>query len=96
MISRIRIRIHGREPSTYLSISGYLVELLRVFTPVTLASYRLWAYVCAFGLGLMVMMVMVMMAMMMMAMVMMAMVIVSVMVIIVPEALTQVGWLRQR
>jgi len=55
------------------------------------ASHRLWAYVCAFGPGLMVMM-----AMVMMAMVMMAMVMVSVMVIIVPEALRQVGWLRQR
>jgi hypothetical protein len=41
------------------------------------ASHRLWAYVCAFGPGLMVMM----------AKVMMAMVMVSVMVIIVPEAL---------
>jgi hypothetical protein len=41
----------------------------------------LWVYVCVFGPGLMVMM---------------AMVIVSVMVIIVPEALRQVGWLRQR
>jgi hypothetical protein len=61
-----------------------------------LASHGLWAYVCAFGPGLMVMMVMVMMAMVMMAMVMTAMVIVSVMVIIVPEALRQVGWLRQR
>jgi len=66
-----------------------------------LASHRMWAYVCAFGPGLMVMMVMVMMvmvmmAMVMMAMVMMAMVMVSVMVIIVPEALRQVGWLRQR
>jgi len=49
------------------------------------ASHRLWAYVCAFGPGLMVMM----------AMVIMAMVMVSVMVIIVPEALRQVGWLRQ-
>jgi len=39
---------------------------------------------------------MVMMAMVMMAMLMMAMVMVSVMVIIVPEALRQVGWLRQR
>jgi hypothetical protein len=46
------------------------------------ASHRFWAYVCAFGPGLMVMMAMVMMAM--------------VMVIIVPEALRQVGWLRQR
>jgi hypothetical protein len=35
-----------------------------------LASHRFWAYVCAFGPGLMVMMVMVMMAMVMMAMVM--------------------------
>jgi len=60
-----------------------------------LASHGLWAYVCAFGPGLMVMMAMVMMAMVMMAMV-MAMVMVSVMVIIVPEALRQVGWLRQR
>jgi hypothetical protein len=33
-------------------------------------SRRFWAYVCAFGPGLMVMMVMVMMAMVMMAMVM--------------------------
>jgi hypothetical protein len=47
-----------------------------------LASHGLWAYVCAFGPGLMVMMAMVMAAM--------------VMVIIVPEALRQVGWLRQR
>jgi len=52
------------------------------------ASHRFWAYVCAFGPGLIVMMVMVMMAM--------VMVMVSVMVIIVPEALRQVGWLRQR
>jgi len=56
-----------------------------------LASHGLWVYVCAFGLGLMVMM-----AMVMMAMVMTAMVMVSVMVIIVPEALRQVGWLHQR
>ena len=48
-------------------------------------------YVCGFGPGLMVMM-----AMVMMAMVMMAMVMVSVMVIIVPEALREVGCLRQR
>jgi len=61
-----------------------------------LASHGLWAYVCAFGPGLMVMMAMVMMAMVMMAIVMTAMVMVSVMVIIVPEALRQVGWLRQR
>jgi hypothetical protein len=46
------------------------------------ACHRFWAYVCAFGPGLMVMMAMVMMAM--------------VMVIIVPEALRQVGWLCQR
>jgi len=52
------------------------------------ASHRLWAYVCAFGPGLM--------AMVMKAMVMLAMVMVSVMVIIVSEALRQVGWLRQR
>jgi hypothetical protein len=45
------------------------------------ASHRLWAYVCAFGPGLMVMM---------------AMVMVLVMVIIVLAALRQVGWLRQR
>jgi len=56
-----------------------------------LASHGLWAYVCAFGPGLMVMM-----AMVMMAMVMMAMVMVSAMVIIVPEALRPVSWLRQR
>jgi len=61
-----------------------------------LASHGLWAYVCAFGPGLMVMMVMVMMAMAMMEMIMTAMVMVSVMVIIVPEALRQVSWLRQR
>ena len=48
------------------------------------ASHRLWAYVCVFGLGLMVMI----------AMVMMAMVMVSVVVIIVPEALRQEGCLR--
>jgi len=46
------------------------------------ASHRLWAYVCAFGPGLIVKMVMVMMVIVMMAMVM-----VSVMVIIVLEAL---------
>jgi len=62
-----------------------------------LASHGLWAYVCAFGPGLLVMMVMVMMVMVMMAMVMMeitmmVMVMVSVPVIIVPEALRQVGW----
>jgi len=50
-----------------------------------LASHRLWAYVCAFVLGLMVVL----------GMVMMAMVMVSVMVITVPEALRQVGWLCQ-
>jgi hypothetical protein len=44
---------------------------------------------------MMAMVMMVMMAMVMMAMVMTAMVMVSVMVIIVPEALRQVGWLRQ-
>jgi len=60
------------------------------------ASHGLWAYVCVFWPGLMVMMAMVMMAMVMMAMVLMAMVMASVMVIIVPEALRQVGWLRQR
>jgi hypothetical protein len=54
------------------------------------ASHQFWAYVCAFGPGLMVMM-----AMVMMAMVMMAMVMVLVMVMIVPEALRQEGWLRQ-
>jgi len=53
-----------------------------------LASHGLWAYVCAFGPGLMVMMAMVMMAIVMMM--------VSVVVIIVPEALRQVGWLCQR
>ena len=57
-----------------------------------LASHRLWAHVCAFGPGLMVMMAVAMMAMVMMAMVVMtAMVMVSVMVIILPEALRQVG-----
>jgi hypothetical protein len=55
-----------------------------------LASHGLWAYVCAFGLGFMVMM-----AMVMMVIVMTAMVMVLVMVIIVPEALRQVGWLCQ-
>jgi len=45
------------------------------------ASHRLWAYVCAFGAGLVVMM---------------AMVMVLVMVIIVLEALRRVDWLRQR
>jgi len=64
------------------------------------ASHRLWVYVCAFGLRLMVVLAMlrlamVMMAMVMMAMVMTTMVMVSVMVIIVPEALRQVGWLCQ-
>jgi len=66
-------------------------------------SYRLWAYMCAFGLGLMVMMAMVMEAMVKLVMVIMAMVImamvmmakVSVMVITVPVALRQVGWLHQ-
>ena len=50
------------------------------------ASHRLRVYVSGFGPGLMVMM----------AMVMMAMVMVLVMVIIVPEALREVGCLRQR
>jgi len=54
-------------------------------------SHRLCAYVFAFSPGLLVMM-----AIVMMAMVMMPMVMVSVMAIIVPEALRQVGWLRQR
>jgi hypothetical protein len=54
------------------------------------ASHRLWAYVCAFSLGLMVIMAMVM------AMMMIAMVMVLVMVITVLEALRQVGWLLQR
>jgi len=50
--------------------------------------YQLWAYVCAFGLGLMEIMAM--------AMVMaMAMALVIVIVIIVPEVLRQVGWLHQ-
>jgi len=53
------------------------------------ASYRLCAYVCAFGLGLMEMIAMAMaMAM--------AIVMVLVIVIIVPEVLRQVGWLHQR
>ena len=60
------------------------------------ASHRWRVYVCVFGLGLMVTMAMVMMAMVMMAMVMIPVVMVSVTVIIVPEALRQVGWLRQR
>jgi len=51
-----------------------------------LASHGLGVYVGAFGLGLMVMM----------AMVMIVIVMVSVMVIMVPEALRQVDWLRQR
>jgi len=55
-----------------------------------LASHGLWACVCAFGPGLMVIVAMVIMAMMMTAMVM-----VSVVVVIVPEALRQVGWLCQ-
>ena len=46
-------------------------------------SHRVWAYVCAVGLGLMEMMAM-------------AMAMVIVIVIIVPEVLRQVGWLRQR
>ena len=49
------------------------------------ASHQLSESVCTFGPGLMVMVVMVMMVMVM----------VLVMVIIVPEALRQVGWLRQ-
>jgi len=60
-----------------------------------LASHGLWAYVCAFGLRLMVMLAMVMMAMVIMAMAITAMVMVSVMVIIVPEALWYGRWLRQ-
>jgi len=64
----------------------------QIFPPnLVLASHGLWEYVCAFEPGLMVMM-----AMAMMVMVMTAMVMVLVMVIIVPEALRQVGWLRQR
>jgi hypothetical protein len=57
-----------------------------------LASHGLRAYVCVVEPWLMVMMAMVMMAMVIMAMVMTAMVMLSV---IVPEALRQVGWLRQ-
>ena len=53
------------------------------------ASHRLWAYVCAFGLGLMEMLTTAMAMAMAMAMVM-------VIVIIVSEVLRQVGWLRQR
>jgi hypothetical protein len=49
------------------------------------ASQTLWAYVCAFVLGLMLIMGMVITAMLM----------VSVMVIVVPEALRQVDWLCQ-
>jgi len=49
------------------------------------ASHRLWAYVCAFGPGLMRKMAMVMVMVMVLAI-----------VIIVPEVLIQVGWLRQR
>jgi hypothetical protein len=52
-----------------------------------LASHGLVAYVCALAPGLMVMMATVMLAMVITAMV---------IVIIVPEALRQVGWLRQR
>jgi len=47
------------------------------------ASRRFWAYVCAFGPGLMAMMAMMEMMMMVMVMVM------------VPKVLSQVGWLRQ-
>jgi hypothetical protein len=67
----------------------------QIFLPNLLsASHRWWADMCAFGLGLMVMMAMMLMAMVMMAMVMMAMVMmamVTVMVITVPVALRQVG-----
>jgi len=49
------------------------------------ASHRLWGYVCTFRPGQMVMMAMPMEMDMVLAK-----------VIIVPEALTQVGWLRQR
>jgi len=52
--------------------------------------HQLWAYVCVFGPGLMVMI-----AMAMMVMVCLAMVIVLVMVLIVQEALRQLGWLLQ-
>jgi len=58
------------------------------------ASHRLWAYVCPLGPGLMVMMVMVMVMVMVMMMVM-----VKVMVMVmamVPKALSQADWLRQR
>jgi len=60
---------------------------------LVLTSHRLWAYVCAFGLGLMEMVTMAMVLAMAMAM---AMVMVLVIVIIVPEGLRLVGWLRQR
>jgi len=52
------------------------------------ASHRLWAYVCAFSLGLMEMMATAMAMAMAMAM---AIVMVLVIVIIVPEVLRQVG-----
>jgi len=53
------------------------------------ASHRLWAYVCTFSLGLMVIMAMVMAMMIAMAMVL-------VLVITVLEAFRLAGWLRQR
>ena len=53
---------------------------------LVLAFHQFWAYVCAFGPGLMEMMAMAMAI---------AMVLVIVIVIIVSELLRQVGWLRQ-
>jgi len=58
------------------------------------ASHWLWAYVCAFGLGLMELMARAMAMAIAMAMA-MAIVMVLVIVIIVQEVLRQVGWLRQ-
>jgi len=78
-----------------LGVSTSLTQILqRKLLPT---SHQLWADMCAFSLGLMVMMAILMMAFVMIAMVMMAMVMmamVSVMVITVPVAFGQVGWLH--
>ena len=74
--------MNGRQLDLGESRSPTQIFLLNLL----LASHRLWAYLCTFGPGLMVMMAMVMMAMVMTVMVMTAVVMVSVMVIIVQEA----------
>jgi len=88
-VDNCSLRFHRKGGQFDLGVSRSPTQIFqRYLVP---AFHRLWAYVCAFGLGLMEMM-----AMGMAMAVAMAMVLVIVIVIIVPEVLRQVGWLRQR